>query len=298
MEKDVRDGARALSVGGGRVVGWAAYGPEDGVPVLFHHGWPSSATQAGVVENAAEMLGIRLVGIERPGVGLTDPLPGGNLADFAGDIRALVEDLGWTQFRVFGVSGGGPYALLTAARVEGVLAAGVCCGAPNPEALRQPGGIFWIYRWLIGLVDRFPWMALWALRVIWAGVRTLPPVPMIGILRHLLPANDAASLRDKEIRRRVARPVRRAFEQSSRDLLYDATRYLNPWGFDPGRIDVPVRFWHGGVDRNLPPDLTRKLAEMIPGADFRMYPDEGHYSLPLGRAEMLFGELLQMGLED
>lgn len=292
------DGIEVLTRSDGRVVGWAAYGPPDGDPVLFHHGWPSSATQASVIEGAARSLGICLVGVERPGIGLTSPLPGGNLADFSGDIEALVRHLGWDRFRVFGVSGGGPYALLTAARVPGTIAAGVCCGAPASDALRQPGGIFWIYRALIGLVDAWPWAALMALRVIRAGVRTLPPVPMIGLLRHLLPKNDAVSLRDKEIRRRVAEPVRRAFSQRSRDLLYDATRYLAPWGFDPAGIAVPVRFWHGGVDRNLPPKLTEGLADTIPGADFRLYPQEGHYSLPLNRAEALLGELLGLGERD
>ncbi len=262
--------------------------------MLFHHGWPSSATQAAVIEDQASRLGLQLVAVDRPGVADTSPLPGSILADFSSDLSALREHLGWKNFYVFGVSGGGPYALLTAARLSGVVACGVCCGAPLPEMIRRPGSILWIYRFLIFLVDRFPTFARITFAILRLGVRNLPGPLLSGLLRHFLPRPDALALKPLAIRRLVFAPVRRAFGQSTVHLLHDATRYLHPWGFDPTAITTPTLFWHGENDLNLPPALTRELAQSIPNASFTIFPNQGHYSLPLNLISQLLEELISI----
>ena len=43
-----------------------------------------------------------------------------------------------------------------------------------------------------------------------------------------------------------------------------------------GRIAAPTLVVHGAKDREVPVDWGRDLAMKIPGAEFRMYPDESH----------------------
>jgi len=66
-----------------------------------------------------------------------------------------------------------------------------------------------------------------------------------------------------------------------RGVVADGSLFLEPWGFDYRSIRVPVAFWHGELDGTLPINMTRWLAEQIPGARFHGVPGEGHYSLPL-----------------
>jgi pimeloyl-ACP methyl ester carboxylesterase len=43
-----------------------------------------------------------------------------------------------------------------------------------------------------------------------------------------------------------------------------------------GRIEVPTLVMHGELDRLVPPENGRLLAEKIPGAELVMFPDASH----------------------
>ena len=54
----------------GRVLAWSAYGDPDGFPVFYLHGALSSRLEAAVLDQAAHEQGIRLIGVDRPGLHL------------------------------------------------------------------------------------------------------------------------------------------------------------------------------------------------------------------------------------
>jgi hypothetical protein len=62
-------------------------------------------------------------------------------------------------------------------------------------------------------------------------------------------------------------------------VIDDYRSYLQPWGFDPRDITVPVFIWQAGLDVNVPPVHGRWLAENIPGAELRFVSDESHLGL-------------------
>jgi pimeloyl-ACP methyl ester carboxylesterase len=48
---------------------------------------------------------------------------------------------------------------------------------------------------------------------------------------------------------------------------------------DFSQITVPVEFWHGEEDRNIPFAMVKDYASSIPSARTRYFPGEGHYSI-------------------
>ena len=48
----------------------------------------------------AERAGVRLISPDRPGIGLSDPLAGRNMLDWADDIAELLDQLGVDRFAV------------------------------------------------------------------------------------------------------------------------------------------------------------------------------------------------------
>ncbi len=132
----------------GRQLGVAEFGCADGLPVLWFHGSPGARRQIPFAARAfAEQHGIRLLGIERPGIGLSTPHLNHSVADWAGDIKQLVDDKRLQRFGLVGLSGGGPYLLATAhALPEQVIAGAVFDGvaptlgddAPEGGLTRQP----------------------------------------------------------------------------------------------------------------------------------------------------------------
>ena len=103
-------------------------GQADGFPVLVHSGGGCRHLEpAGVRE--AHRHGLRLISYDRPSYGGSTPLPGRSVADCKPDIEAVLGELGISRIAVWGFSGGGPYALATAALLPDVVAA-VCVLAP------------------------------------------------------------------------------------------------------------------------------------------------------------------------
>src|SRR5438874_6705670 len=98
----------------GREIWSVATGPEDGFPVIWHHGNPGSRVPPCSARVAAE-LGLRLISYDRPGCGKSTPLPGHVVADLAPDIARIADSWGLSQFATAGISGGGAFALATAA---------------------------------------------------------------------------------------------------------------------------------------------------------------------------------------
>src|SRR5438309_11853473 len=52
----------------GGIIAFEEYGDENGLPVIFCHGWPSSRTMARLTDKAARGLGIRVISPARPGI--------------------------------------------------------------------------------------------------------------------------------------------------------------------------------------------------------------------------------------
>src|SRR5262245_41433229 len=95
-----------LTLGDGRTVGFATFGPDAGVPVVWCHGGPGSRLEPAAAEAAAGELGLRLIGIDRPGYGLSTPVVGRSIASWVPDGLAVLDRLGIERFAVIGVSTG------------------------------------------------------------------------------------------------------------------------------------------------------------------------------------------------
>jgi len=54
---------------------------------------------------------------------------------------------------------------------------------------------------------------------------------------------------------------------------------VRPWGFEPGRVTVPVLVFHGGQDRMVPSAHGAWLAARCPDAELWLRPDDGHVSV-------------------
>ena len=121
----------------GRRLGCAEYGDPDAMPVLYCHGFPSCRLEPSMLP----VSGIRLIALDRPGYGLSDPLPGRTLLDWPRDVAAAADALGLGRFAVAGVSGGAPYAAACAALLKDrVMGLALICGIAPPGKAGKPAG--------------------------------------------------------------------------------------------------------------------------------------------------------------
>jgi len=263
-----------LSLASGRKVAFAQYGKPDGAPVVFFQGTPSSRISHPPEPITIE-LGARLIVIDRPGFGGSDPAPGRTLVGWAEDVAQVVDHLGIQEFRVAGVSGGGPYVLATAWRWPSrVLSASVCGGSGPlelPGALRGAAPVrqagYFLARHLPGLfrlvVRRY------------TDPRRDAEAFVKRYTAHNPPA-DQAIIADPEFRARYLANFREAYRQGSKAFADEVILCSGPWGFDLTEISVPVHFWHGALDNSTPLGMSRGMAERVPRSELTTLPGQGH----------------------
>jgi pimeloyl-ACP methyl ester carboxylesterase len=252
---------------------WTGGAPA-GPVVFFLHGCPDTRLAARTGEPAARRAGVRLVAVNRPGYGRSDPHDSGH-ASVADDTVAVADVLGVERFAVLGMSVGGQYALACAARhPRRVTAAGVVgCPAVVPELDPpwhrddlSPDQRGLITRLAAGRVPE----AVELLRPEFeAYVARLAPEDAddVALARRLLEQlhpQDAALLGALPPAD-VAAGVREALTRTD-GYLRDAAAAFRGWEVRPELVGCPTWLWYGDLDVNAPVRNGRWLAAHVPGA--------------------------------
>ena len=111
------------------------------------HGTPGARRQIPLEARAlAEQHDLRIIGIDRPGIGSSTPHVYDDVLDWTGDLRILADSLGIDTFHVIGLSGGGPYTLAAAVAMPDRVLGLEVIGGVAPRSVPTPSaGVRW--RW-------------------------------------------------------------------------------------------------------------------------------------------------------
>ena len=284
---------KLIQLENGDALTFAEYGDTKGVPVIFCHGWPSSCTMAELTEVAAREVGVRIISPDRPGISGSTLRRNRKLTEWPTLARQLADHLGLNEFRMLAISGGAPYAFVTAWEMpERVRAIAVVSGAPPIVDLSEHSGLLPLYRWMMALHRRSPEL----LRALFYVARPFASMRMSiraarKLLRFLQPC-DAEALRDSAAFNACFESQRRAWRGGAEGVMMDAQIYAQPWGFALEDIDVPVRLWHGKKDRTFSIRIAEDVSKRLPNCRARYIDNAGHYSLPIRNMREILADLI------
>jgi pimeloyl-ACP methyl ester carboxylesterase len=259
---------------GRRLDTWVG-GDAEGPTVVYFHGTPAGRLQAALGDGAARRAGVRLVAFSRPGYGASSDAAT-TLTSVARDALELADLLGADSFATLGASGGGPYALATAALApDRVCAVGVVAGVGplaqlDPRVTHDPAvrlalagdvaAAVALNDELFGpppdtspgasdaeVVDRFSAMAPEAER------SAFPPEmlePWASDLRDAVPT----------------------FRGASRDSL----AFAAGWDFELSSVQAPVWLWYGERDQLVPLEHGWWLRDRLARPTFVLREGAGH----------------------
>jgi pimeloyl-ACP methyl ester carboxylesterase len=260
-----------------RKLGFAEFGPPDGRPILWMHGTPGARRQIPeAVRIVAEEVGVRFIGVDRPGTGLSSPHLYDSILDHTADLEILADQLRVQEMAVIGLSGGGPYALAAgcamADRIKVVAVMGGVAPTLGDDAIA--GG-------LVGFASRFgplfpPFRTPLGL-VLSALPKLLRPVgsQALELYARVSPPGD----RDVFARPEIKAMFLNDLSEGARWLrapVDDVILFLRPWGFSLGDVRVPVKWWHGDADHIVPLAHGRHCVERLPDAELFVRPGESH----------------------
>ena len=118
---------QVFSLPDGRKLGYKVIGK--GKSVLYFHGTASSRLEILLLKKLAAAK-LQIIGIDRPGYGLSTFKQRKNLQDFNSDVNYLTDYLGIERFAVLGWSGGGAFALAYLALFPERVTKAVIVGTP------------------------------------------------------------------------------------------------------------------------------------------------------------------------
>ncbi|MFZ5558612.1 MAG: alpha/beta fold hydrolase [Pseudomonadota bacterium] len=269
------ESARVLVLPDGRRLGYAEWGDPAGGPVVAFHGIPGSRLQRHPDEGIARGQRARVLTVDRPGCGLSDPHPGAGLTAFARDVTALLDALGVGPVRAVGISGGGPYTLAFAARAgERVQRVALVSPVGPPGSMGRP--MVWTARLGFSVAARAPRLLRPLLDPL-ARLGKAAPEVYIRAVASKLGVPDRDILLRPEVTAMFRDDLTEAFRAGCAGMLHDLALEARPWDFAVESVGAPVDLWHGEADRMVPPSASRALAGRLPRAVVTFLPGEGHF---------------------
>ena len=285
----------SVAVRDGRRLSFAEFGTPHGDAVIWMHGTPGARRQVPLEARLyAGLHNVRIIGIDRPGIGTSTPHLYDNILDWAPDLEILADNLGIDRLRIIGLSGGGPYALAAGAalpdRVIGVGVLGGVAPRVGPDAIG--GGLVAVAPYLAPALrlTRIPLSYLLA-----AAIRVVRPLGGLGLDAYaaVQPRGDKELLARPEIRAMFLDDLLNGARFQVGAPLADAILFTRHWGFEAADVQVPVRWWHGDNDHIIPHRHGVHMAARLPKATFATIDGESHLG-GIGVATEVLDELMSL----
>lgn len=253
----------------GRVLAWAEWGDPRGRPLVFLHCSPGSRLFCPD-EAATAAEGVRLITVDRPGYGGSDPSPDPTLAAFARDIARLIDHLWLGQVGLMGWSAGGQHAAAGAALLQDRVSTLGLLATPAPD-----DQVPWVpneARPLVDLARVDPGGALSA--AIQAG-QPYAAAPLRAGEGWRAPS-DAVIRGQVGVEEALATMWEEAFRSGPQGFAAYLVAAARPWGFQPSDITSPAVLFYGADDLTVGTAHARWWAEQLSRAELTIVGHAGH----------------------
>ena len=275
----------------GRNLTYLEVGDPHGPLVIHNHGGPSSRLEARLFANSASKNRLRLICVDRPGIGQSSPQKTRTYSGWADDLTTIADALGYHEFGVTGWSEGGPWALAAAAYID-------------PARLRHVSSIAdgsygtfgdnWAADYLSKVDALGGLLAMHfepGFRLMYATVgMTVEHFrgTYVKQLRKAVNDYDRQILLQPDFETTLCEASAECFAQGSDGLVRDSELLYRSWAFDVRTIERRVHLWQGMDDRLVPAAINKQVADQMPGAVWHPVEGAGHF-VAVGSADELFG---------
>jgi len=247
--------------------------------MIMHPGTPETRIMGTWAHEAALSTGVRLLCVNRPGYGGSTSIRDPSLSRVGRDTADMAALLGIDEYAVFGLSGGGPFALATAvADPCRVRALGVIGGTGPWRILdgpsKDPDGSR-----CLAFLDAGDLARAWECmhrdvdRAYGSLVELDDDARVDGMLARIADGSDLMA--DAGYRAVWADNIRVVLDNVD-GSTFDNLAWGAGWDVDPHDVAAPTLLWYGELDSACPPAHGRWYADRIAGADLVMLQGEGH----------------------
>jgi pimeloyl-ACP methyl ester carboxylesterase len=233
-------------------------------------------------DEAAKSFALRVIAPDRPGYGLTPADDDPTLASRTEWLHAFADAMNLNRFALLGISGGSPYAVSLAARLQNRIVAlalvspmgPVADYAASADASLDPVSF---------LHDRFfmhmpyrTWLTH-PLGDLSAWMYRHGPEMFMSLMPKLATSVDAPILSRPDVAQLMRTMTLEAFRQGGSGGTADLEIYGRPWGVQFRDVTAPAVVWQGTEDHVVPPQAARWLARQLPNGTLHSLEGAGHF---------------------
>lgn len=262
----------AIRLADGRIIEALEQGNTHGRPVIYLHSTPGSARERNGFDELYQQHNIRLLSVNRPGIGASTASNDWNALTFANDLLQLMDHLAIDKAAIIGFSAGGLYGCAFAhqhpERVErlALLASVGPFDVPHLDTKRSDA------------TKAFHKAAKENPSALFEQLSAVTtPEALLAMVDSLICPEDRALFARPDIRTQMLPAYADVLAQGLDKVIKEIAIINTPWGFAPEEITVKTQIWHGTADINIPIECSEYLAEKIPSATATYIEGAGHY---------------------
>jgi pimeloyl-ACP methyl ester carboxylesterase len=262
----------------GRTLAYAEWGDPAGEPVVLLHRSPGSRLfDPGPDATAA----VRLITVDRPGYGRTDPAGEPSFSAVADDLAALAEALDLREVALMGWSGGGQFALASLPALADRVASLTLMCTPAPDE-----AIPWYPEESRPMLPALRADPVAALPMVAQGFEAMMADPDGLGATDPSPA-DAETRALPGLLEAHTAMMREAGRQGAAGVAFDVVAGGRGDPLPLEAVNVPTRLWYGAADEYIRPEHGRWYAERIAGSRLEEVENAGHLLPVLSWPEIL-----------
>jgi len=263
---------QTLSLSDGDSIGWAEYGPTDGLPILLAHNISGSRFQIPTHEQTLHDQQIRLIVPDRPGIGLSSGPNTDAVVEFASGVDALLNHLALDEVHLIGHSIGAVYAMGCAHALPGRFRSFSLVSPMVPIQTSDMDGLNPELRGMIELVRRDPTLARKTLALRMRG----EPREQLDRMISALPPVDQILYREPGFYQMAADAAVENACRGPSAMINDLMLLAEPRPFQPSSSAAPSTCWHGELDITSPTSAVQRFVQGLPECTLHLIPGETH----------------------
>lgn len=291
--RDAASQAGKIRLADGRWLGYQEYGVADGPPVFYFHGTPGSRLEFGLCETEGLQSGLRIISVDRPGMGLSSYHGGRRILDWSDDVVQLAAQLGYaeSQFGIIGLSGGAPYAAACAYKIPHRLSHVALVSGHTP--IHAPGTRPGNQDKLIELIARRPRLGELAFKLVDRRLDRRPDKVVQKLSQNWSAADKKLVLCSPAIYQKLVMNLNEASRCGPSGMVKDVSLLARSWGFRLSDIQgVPISIWQGGCDRTVTPSMGNYFQQQIAGSELIIDSRAGHVTMFKWHAAEVFARFV------
>ncbi len=283
-----------LQLDDGRILAYSEWGDQNGIPCFYAHGCPGSRLEGLLFDKKAKQYGIRLIAIDRPGMGNSSYQKKRTFLDYPKDVLNLADKLAIDKFGIWGWSGGGAHALACTYSIpkRKLLFVIDCAGYTNFAELSDAKSLLTTKadKWSYKLAQNSKVLFQLFFYLFYIAIKYFPSL-YVKLLKKGLSKEDSKAFNHPDIIKNFVEDQKEAFKKKSKGVTIDAFIHYKDWGYKIRDIETKVIIFHGSQDKYVPFKYSLHKKEQLQHCELHELKNQGHF-FPINHQDLIFSTIL------